>query len=97
MGGSAPKQSGHSKERLRDWRISLRNRLKKWTQHLISVKWYVSHSVTLERTLNRWKQTMLRRQYADLKSQHDKVELDAERQTTELAQKESDIRDIDHQ
>lgn len=40
---------------------------------------------------------MLRRQYADLKSQHDKVELDAERQTTELAQKESDIRDIDHQ
>ena len=40
---------------------------------------------------------MLRGQYADLKSQHNKVELDAERQTTELVQKESDIRDIDRQ
>lgn len=36
-------------------------------------------------------------QYADLKVQHDKLELEAERQTSELAQKESDIQDIDHE
>jgi len=36
-------------------------------------------------------------QYADLKAQHDKLELEAERQTTELAQKESDFQNIDHE
>jgi hypothetical protein len=36
-------------------------------------------------------------QYAGLKAQHDELEQEAERQTTELARKESDLRDIDHE
>jgi hypothetical protein len=70
-----------------------------WTQHLINVKPCVSKSSlsVIGENLTLVEQTKLRKQHADLKAQHDKLELEAERQTTELAQKESDIRDIDHE
>lgn len=42
-------------------------------------------------------QAGLRKQHADLKAQHDKLGQEAERQTTELAQKESDVQDFDHE